>query len=413
MSETVLSVVYSPLGESSGLKVLECPPELIACLEAGKTLTLRGGHDDVAVLCTDAATFSVRQVETSNTSLLLAPIDASAVPGTGLSSSFEARFPNRRPDSKLAVVASHSSYIELAKIRPVFDTLALMLHECPYEGPDEDERRKRRRRIQSASAAPPTHDVVGDASQPKPEPDRGLATYTLNDILDAIQASEGEIRAYLESSGAVLIDGCWRVLSPEYSLEVLELVMLSAIETDMDLARLSLADLELALESHNIPNPVLERCLRSFSESFEASESTTFFKLSHIKVCRLYGEQVLRRLPPDGTSLISFLKDWRAAVPEIMDVHLDQLAGVYLLEGSQATQIIRYFPKSTLPSVPKARFEELFKIRKKWLREDLIPYVSDLTSSDKDLELMIIKNARISKQGTRTFLTSRFTAVDR
>eukprot|EP00842_Homolaphlyctis_polyrhiza_P000220 jgi/Hompol1/1199/HPOL_004540-RA len=305
MKSSFSSVFYSPTAQEP-YTVMECPPEIVAELEAGATLAIRGSHEDAAVLCTDSATYSIRQVQLSNTLLFVTPSSSAPSESQQLSSAFQIRFPATPVTSAHHIVDSHSSYLEITKIRPKLDRLMMLVTECPYEGFQEDLRRSRRSDTDSNSAK----------------------VFSMRDLLENVQAN-------------------------------------------------------------------------------------TIFKLSEAKVCRLYGEQILKQQPAAGVLLTHFLGLWRAAVPEVMNIHLDQLRGLYLLEGSVTAQTVKYFPKSILSSDPQQCFEDLFKIRKKWLKDDILPYVEDLASSEKERELLFLKNARTSKTNGATFYTAKFTAVER
>ncbi|XJO74239.1 hypothetical protein BDV3_005090 [Batrachochytrium dendrobatidis] len=379
------------LGNAQGLiqhdyKVLECPPELVAFLQASKTLVIRGCDTDEAVLCTDQATYSLRQVETSNSMLLLQnrSFNLSSDRQIQTSNAFTSCFPNTRIDAVSDVIFTHSSYLEVACIPPKLAKLELMLNECLYAGSDTEACNQTNQNCKNQSI------------------------YSLSDFLEIIQASEGEIIDQLNILGAFEINGFWRLLAPTYALYILQLIMLSAVERDMDIFQLSLNDLAIALSEDQIPEPVLKRCLLSNSDSCDTMGQDTVFKLSRTKICRLYGDQMLRELTGNGIEIMQFLKSWQSAVPLDWEVHLDQIKGLYLLDGSQI-KTIRYFPKSLLATDPRMRFEDLFKIRKKWLREDMLPFIEDLATTDKARELLLLKNARISKQGSNTYFTPRFT----
>ncbi|KAI8923472.1 sister chromatid cohesion protein Dcc1 [Entophlyctis helioformis] len=385
-------------------KVLECPPELVARLESAKSLVIRGDADDAAVLCTDTETYSIRLVQTSNTMVIIQPRPPALGSATTehdqlvapsgqpyqLSSAFRTRFPDTASVARSSeIIDTVSSYMELTRVRPKFDRLAAMLAERPYIDADLDERQMR----SSGS----------------------FGLHTMASILDTVQASEHEIRKELESMTAFEMDGFWRTLAPTAALQVLSHIFVATMDEDLDFSSMSFGTLLECLKDDGIPTPVLECCLKLFSESHRRDESgDLLFKISFGKVARLYGEQVLAALPSAGSDLVEFLRSWRAQTPASIDIHLDQIKGLYLIEGnSAAAQTIKYFPKSVLPSDPKTRFEDLFKIRQKWAREDIVPYIEDLASSDKDRDLLFLKYARTSKTGTRTFFTSRFTSFER
>jgi sister chromatid cohesion protein DCC1 len=62
---------------------------------------------------------------------------------------------------------------------------------------------------------------------------------------------------------------------------------------------------------------------------------------------------------------------------------------------------------------PKTRFRDLFLIRKKWARTDILPYgtldnsVQELASTTKELDALLLKYARLSRVGKEIFLTNR------
>ncbi|KAH9263057.1 hypothetical protein BASA83_013635 [Batrachochytrium salamandrivorans] len=277
------STAYSTATQQStqqDFKVLECPPELVAYLQSYKTLIIRGEDNDEAVICTDNSTYCLRQ---------------SAI------ECIQSCFPDTRIDAVSDIIFTHSNYLEVVRIPPKLDRLAMLLAKCPYGGPEEEQR------------------------------------------------SEAEIRLYLDETGAIEIDGHWRLLSPAYSLYIVQLIMLTVMERDMDTSKLSLTNLFIILCEDNISESVLRRCLISNSDSSEIV----------------------------GQGTLSF--------------------------GWRSDQDYSIFPKSLLSTDSRVRFEDLFKIRKRWLREDMLPFVEDLASTDKARELIILKNAR-TKVGALTIL---------
>lgn len=72
-------------------------------------------------------------------------------------------------------------------------------------------------------------------------------------------------------------------------------------------------------------------------------------------------------------------------------------------------KFIRFFPKSSLSKDAKPRFQELFDVRKRWLDVEIAPYVEDLApGGGKKLDALLLKYARIIKEGNKTILTNRF-----
>jgi sister chromatid cohesion protein DCC1 len=77
------------------------------------------------------------------------------------------------------------------------------------------------------------------------------------------------------------------------------------------------------------------------------------------------------------------------------------------VEVDRLNPTIKYFPKQILPVEAKQRFQELFKVRSKWNKAEILPYIDDLAGNLKELEPLIIKYCRISRQGENTFCSSR------
>ncbi|KAJ1338821.1 hypothetical protein BSLG_006458 [Batrachochytrium salamandrivorans] len=257
----------------------------------------------------------------------LSPLSTRPLSNNQPSNAFTSCFPDTRIDAVSDIIFTHSNYLEVVRIPPKLDRLAMLLAKCPYGGPEEEQRRQSR------------SDVVSDDTGSIP-----VTVYAMADFLHEVQASEAEIRLYLDETGAIEIDD-------------------------------------------------------------------TLFRLSHNKICRLYGEQILIGASLDGMALMQFLKMWQEAVPQDLEISLNQIRGLYLLDGDQV-KTIRYFPKSLLSTDSRVRFEDLFKIRKRWLREDMLPFVEDLASTDKARELIILRMP-VHLKLVHSYFTPRFTAFSR
>jgi sister chromatid cohesion protein DCC1 len=85
-------------------------------------LTIKGGPDDEAVLCTSAATYAIKYVSTSNTVLLIPPSE---------------KITNGNNDDGMGftmaqVVATSSGHLELVETAPQLDNLKTLLNQRPY-----------------------------------------------------------------------------------------------------------------------------------------------------------------------------------------------------------------------------------------------------------------------------------------
>ena len=83
------------------------------------------------------------------------------------------------------------------------------------------------------------------------------------------------------------------------------------------------------------------------------------------------------------------------------------IQGIAFVDQESLGKTIRYFPKSALEREPKQRFQQLFQSRKKWSRSEILPYVLDLAESEKKLDVVFLKFARMSKEGSTVYYSSR------
>lgn len=139
------------------------------------------------------------------------------------------------------------------------------------------------------------------------------------------------------------------------------------------------------------------------------------------------GSDAISRLP----LLDDFIKEWTTRLGDVFAtssddndqanvVNLDLLRGQYLLHAdplsstasaaagrsnsSSSTlksripkQRIAFFPSSSLPLEPAARFQALFAARAQWKLEDLLPFVEDVASEKKRREALLLRFARAKK----------------
>jgi len=192
--EGVVFSMASGFGASEGrYRLLEATSEVLAALTRGETLFLKGGDGDEAVLCTGAQTHRIQKVETSNTVLLVPPLDdaessTSCQPSTLTDVGSEAGVANGASVRFRAVGAATYTFVT-EPVPPRLDQLASLLARCPYGACAGD-----RKASGSGSDSAAGGDGVdggngGDAA--------ALGRPTLAELCAAVQASTGEIQAAL------------------------------------------------------------------------------------------------------------------------------------------------------------------------------------------------------------------------
>ena len=173
-------VVFDATCQADAYKLFELTPELEAALTSGQSVCFKGAPDEDVVLCTDAKTFSVRRVESSNTTLV-APVAA-------------AGGENTPQNGTLSVVSSFGSTYELVEVAPRLEAARQMLLERPYAGA--------------------SHEASGTA---------GLHGW--DELRERSQASDAELRGFLRELDACEIGGFWRVLAPGLVTVVMDTIL--------------------------------------------------------------------------------------------------------------------------------------------------------------------------------------------
>lgn len=112
------------------------------------------------------------------------------------------------------------------------------------------------------------------------------------------------------------------------------------------------------------------------------------------KVCIFYAEYLLRN--GKKFNYKDFMTNWQQAVPVGMVTSLEHLKGIALTDTQSFPPVISYFPSEDLPHDVAARFNKLFRVREKWMQEDIMPFIKDLETPSVSAEALLLKYARVS-----------------
>jgi len=72
----ITQAIYYPKLDNNNLKLLELNDDLLAYIEKGNVLSLKGGLNEKVVLCTDTKTYELKEAEISNSVLLIPELKA-------------------------------------------------------------------------------------------------------------------------------------------------------------------------------------------------------------------------------------------------------------------------------------------------------------------------------------------------
>ncbi|EDV23211.1 uncharacterized protein TRIADDRAFT_58261 [Trichoplax adhaerens] len=315
----VQELVLSP-DNNRQFQLLEATPEILEAIESSRKIVFRGEEEDDVTLCVDNATFDVRIAETSNT-LLLSP--NCIWPQRDHGSSFQ-----ECKVQECQTWAIPKSYLELRKCGPRIHKLKRLLQENPFKGVDDTKENK----------------------------------YTLKDLLNKVQASEGELLAAIEAMNACNIDGYWRILDESYKEQVFQCIINLVEEKDWNFHNFSLGECCDILEEL-YPRYIINHCIKCYGT---IDEDKCF--LDEDKVCRQCAISILK---PAGK-------------------------GYALTDTTSKPPVIWLFQVSELPPDPYVRFNKLFKVRTKWSLEEIEPYIKDLATGSQSLNTILLKYTRTS-----------------
>ncbi|KAL3869842.1 hypothetical protein ACJMK2_042474 [Sinanodonta woodiana] len=358
-------VHFSPDLDNDSVRLLELDSDVLDALSQGDKIVIRGDKEDGAVLCTKNKSYDIKGAEISNAMLIMPNLQF----GDSLPEDGPAQLHHRQVTSTL------HSYYELRQCKPKLKKLKTILEENPYNGWENEEDSEHR----------------GNK-------------YTLNDILNMVQASETEIEVALEKLHAVQIDGFWRVLDFEFLTQVLNHIIQMCEENDWLSTGIPMEECLNTLQEL-FPRMVLEHIIKMYadkvltsSNSEEEDEPLTididYYRLNEDKICRFFAELNLREA--GKFNLKDFLSVWQKCVPEGMKTGLYQIEGMALVDQNSTPETIMYLNVADLPEEVEERFNFLFRTREKWSLEDITPFISDLATETTDVKALLTKYARAS-----------------
>ncbi|KAF6762288.1 sister chromatid cohesion protein Dcc1 [Ephemerocybe angulata] len=350
---------FSPFStdEAASYKLIELPSELVGLLENAIQssdplgLVIKGDPTEDAVLCTRDKTYSIRTVNLSNTLLVVTP-----PPDTEFNFAEDA----------VVIRDQLNEILELAPAVPRISKLVGRLRGREYDETNEED----------------DEDEEVDSD--------GSSRYTYTQAREEIQASDAELDVCLTQKRILIIKDELRPISPSYLNNILELTA----ERPRD---------------HGISRVVSSQVLAWFGEIQGGGK----WKMNEDEVIKELGLGILREHKNDDPiEKGAFVAKWKLAVGDTFAdrVSLNLLAGNYL-EGRPVGRIeheyLTYFPSSTLPTDPAARFADLFLTRTKWRVEDITPFLSDIAVNNKERDKLLLKYCRAISESGAVWYTAR------
>ncbi|KAI8140627.1 sister chromatid cohesion protein Dcc1 [Fennellomyces sp. T-0311] len=365
---------YSNAFHKGTYRLIELSDEKIAkAIESSGELVIKGLPEDEAVLCTEDQTFSLREVDTSN-SLLLARTES----------------PN---DQNLHVLDDLSYTIEAIPCLARLGRINELLQPTQY---------------------------AGRAAEANLE---NKVQYTYEDLLSIVQASEVELQRGLAERNTFILNAAgsliqWELLGKYRMLERNYMNgLLDALLTNVDIAGLDLHALPIEaakdcirqnqLDGQDIPEEVVEVCLNAFGDEVDGMT----LRLSQERVCRFIGEWILTSEPGKEWTEEDFMDIWRKVTRGTFSPDMDMLKGLYVMTERKTIHrmqnYISYFPLAELPDNPVHRFASLFSKKPLWTLEEITPYIEDIAPDSKARDKLLLKYTRRQTNKDQTVYSSR------
>ncbi|KAI9486736.1 MAG: sister chromatid cohesion protein Dcc1 [Benjaminiella poitrasii] len=244
-------IAYKDKFEKNAYSLIELDTkELQDAFELGNDIIIKGLADDEAILCTESKTFIIRQVNTSN-SLLLVSHDQVV--------------------NQYTVCDDLSNTIELKPCLARLNRIDELLSESLYSG-----------------------------SKTENEIIKTKTLYSYHDLLSIVQASENELLEGLEKRGAFQYEGHFRLFERNYLFRLFDSLVTNAILHGYNFGKMTLKEAKTCIreemsavdDEEVLQDHILTACINSFvSDTVEQDFETIRF--DEEKICRFLGEWLL------------------------------------------------------------------------------------------------------------------------
>lgn len=347
--------VYTQIShlEDFTYKLVQLPLDLLQDLRHGNAKTLEfkapKSASDRLALCTEDKTFNVRQMNHSNTVLLVSDMATN-----GLKHDLRNSLPIS--ESTFLGVGSSSYVYELKPSQGTIDTTGVSV----YDG-----------------------GVVSEGKS-----------------LDAVISDSPIARANFKAAWHEIlgseVGGYAVVLDSKFTTKALY----TLISATTALKSVS-SDIDEIVAQCAAANPLYTR---SVVETLYAKFGTSSGKnqFSEQKVAAWFGIDTLKR-HSKAIADRELLLEWKAAIPPFYKV----LLSVSLLRGSYCRPspgMVRYVASDSLSTDLHGRIKEMLLMAKEWDFDDMFPFLKDYLPAGKKPESVILKYARRKRQGKKTIV---------
>lgn len=334
-------------------KLVQLPPALLDVMKTGNQkiqFKAPGATKNHLVVCTDNDTYTVRQMNHSNTVLLVN--DMSANP---LDASLTHR--SLAPAGRVLLGVALSSYeYELTPTDGYIDTSGI----ATYTG----------------SGPVPSKKTVSDVIADLP-----IALLQFADQWHLACGSE--------------VDGLAVLLSPAFVTDVLYTVISHLVATRAD----TFDPVDVASQVQKDDSRVTAPVVATIAGKFCVRTAEGQLQLDEEAVARWFGLEVLKRTP-SAVSDNELLLQWKSSLPPFYSAPLE----MRLLHGHYCRPEVgkvRYLARAALSPEIHARIKEMFQMVREWDYDEFLPFVAEFIPATKKADSVLLKYSRKRRVGKR------------
>uniref|UniRef100_A0A7E4VPC3 Sister chromatid cohesion protein DCC1 n=1 Tax=Panagrellus redivivus TaxID=6233 RepID=A0A7E4VPC3_PANRE len=337
------SVTFDEGFNSGRYRLIQVTKELAEHVRQGKTLVVRGQPKTNLCLCTDDATYRVREVETTDT-LFVTNVNQVESIGTG---------------KDYRIRAYLKTFLELTKdeMSPYL-ALKTLLEKYEYD--------------------------LNDSNAEE--------TISFDEVLDIIQFSEAEIRAAMERLPVVEYDALLRYLKRSFREDMLGKLVDVIDDYTIDGISTKEMDRTAMREFFSDEYPVV------FIDWLHRTYALPNGTPNHKAICRDRAVELLSK--ENSLGITAFERKMSNLLPIGTEFDSEALKGVAIIKNTVGRgQIVEYLNVEDMPPDSKQRLEILFKVQPSWSAEDIEPYVIDFCTSKASVGAFLLKNCQSVKEG--------------
>lgn len=341
-------------------KLVQLPPSLLELMKSSSSESLEFKAPSSAknhlVICSDSETYTVRQMNHSNTVLLLN--DMAPNP---LEKRLDHLVPSEAADRILVGVGLSSYEYELTPTEGYIDTLDVPM----YDG----------------------------TAVPK-------SAKTVETVLADLPIAREKFRQQWHRILGCEIEGVAVLLSPQFVTDALY-TLISVLVAERQTA-FDVLDVAPRVQEENpkitsaVVNTLAERFCRRLNSVYELDET---------EIATWFGVETLKKtLSPVSDN--ELLLEWKSSLPPFFTAPLD----LALLRGFYCRPVtgkVRYLARNSLSPEIHARIKEMFQMVREWDYDEFLPFVAEFIPPSKKADSVLLKYTRKRRVGKKVLVGPR------